>query len=65
MDILARIKQQIGYNETKAPWPDGMRTYWLDGKTSDWAVQGYWVEAESFEAAKLIFERYQKLKAFW
>lgn len=30
-----------------------------------WVIDDYWVDAETFEQAKVVFERYQKLKAYW
>lgn len=43
---------------------NGARSYWFD-EGPCWFYNGYWVIAPDYYEAIQLFERWNKLKAFW
>lgn len=61
MIILDRIAKQLFGSHSYT----GQIAYSTTLGKNCWALDKYWVDAATFEEAKILFERYKKLKEFW
>lgn len=55
-----------GITQTLYPgrWANGGRSYRMNETEICWLIDGYWVDGQTFEEAKLLFDRWKRLRVF-
>lgn len=62
--IIGSVFENIFESTAPNHFDNGFRSELSNGRNC-WFYNGCWIVKDTYEEAKLFFERYQKLKAFW